>query len=125
MVIQAQLADAQQIVDLINSDSKHLLRRTREEVEAQISNFVVIKDKNKVVACGAFEEYAPKIAEIRSVIVDKHYRSKGCGDMIVSELLKRAKPRQEVFVVTSSVKFFNKMGFQDCLNEKRILFYQK
>lgn len=121
----AELADAASIATLINSDTKHLLPRSVDEVQLMIQNFVVIKDGTEVVACAAFEEYAPKIAEVRSVIVKDSHRRKGYGELLVKELLKRARPRQEVFVVTSSVKFFNTLGFHDCLREKRILFFQK
>lgn len=124
MVVQAQLADAQGITDLVNSDTKHLVSRTLAEVQENIHEFVVIKDGDKVIACGAFDEYAPKIAEIRSIIVDPHYRGRGYAEQIVAELVKRGKPGQQVFVVTSNSKFFKKVGFHHELNEKQFLFIQ-
>lgn len=125
MVIPATKRDISQILELINNESKYLLKRTEQEIESLLDNFVVIKDKEIVVACAVFEEYAPKIAEIRSLVVAPEYRKHGYGQLLIEHLLKRAKPGQEVFVVTSKVHFFKKLGFDSCLNEKQILFFQK
>jgi amino-acid N-acetyltransferase len=126
MVQQATEKDIQGILDLVNSEPGYLLPRTYEEIKESITNFVVIKEGEEVVACASFEDYATKIAEIRSVIVREKYRGKGYGDMMIRELLKRAKPKQEIFVVTSKVEYFKSLGFDFCLNsEKQILFFQK
>ena len=77
LVEKVRLEDASAIAELINSDPEHLLPRSLDEIKEYIDNFYCIKDAGKLVAIAAFENYSPRIAEIRSLIVDKDYRSKG------------------------------------------------
>lgn len=122
MVEIANMHDAEEIVELINSEEKYLVPRTVDEVEKNIGNFVVVKEEGRVVACAAFENYSSKIAEIRSVVVCHECRGKGYGKDIINTLMNRAKPGQEVFVVTSKADYFKKLGFDTALQEKQFLF---
>jgi len=122
LVEKAKLEDASAIAELINSNPEHLLPRDLDEIRQYIDNFYCIRDNGKVVAVAAFEDYSPRIAEIRSLIVDAEHQGKGYGKLLVEELIKLATKDQEVFVVTSSVKFFTGLGFQHALKEREILF---
>ena len=121
-VEKAQLSDAPAIQRLIKSDPEHLLPRSLKNIKEYIGSFYIIRDGQKVVACAAFENYSKRIAEIRSMIVLPEYRSKGYGKLLVKSLVKLAGKNQEVFVVTSSTKFFTALGFKHALKEREILF---
>jgi amino-acid N-acetyltransferase len=123
--VAATTADVNDIVQLVNGDSAHLVPRTQEEVAKDIHEWRVIKDDGKVVACGCFDYFSDRIAEIRSVIVHPNYRNRGYAEVLIRELQKLAKPNQQVFVVTSSPDFFKKLEFSECLGEKYILFYKQ
>ncbi len=122
MVEIANLHDVDEIVELIRSEGRYLVPRTHQEVSENIGKFVVIKEGNRVVACAAFENYSPKIAEIRSVVVRSECRGRGYGKAIIETLMNRAKKGQEVFVVTSKADYFKKLGFDTALQEKQFLF---
>jgi amino-acid N-acetyltransferase len=122
LVEKAQLSDAKAIQNLIKSDPEHLLPRSLANIKEFIHSFYIIRDGEKVVACAAFENYSKRIAEIRSMFVLPEYRSRGYGKLLVKTLMKLAPKTQEVFVVTSSTKFFTALGFQPALKEREILF---
>ncbi len=124
-VEKAKPEDVRRIFDLISADPEHLLPRSEKEIGDYLDSFWVIRDQGQVIATAAFENYSPRIAEIRSLIVDKSYRDKGLGKVLVRELVKLADENQEVFVVTSSVNFFKTFGFKPALKEREILFLKR
>jgi putative acetyltransferase len=56
-----------------------------------IRHVVVVYVENHAVACGAFKEYEPKVAEIKRMYVKPEFRGKGLGKQILNELTKWAK----------------------------------
>ncbi|MEI6732235.1 MAG: GNAT family N-acetyltransferase [archaeon] len=118
-------SDAKEISKLLKKDKIHLLPRTEKEIAKNIKNFLVIRSEGKIVACASFENYARKIAEIRSLMVLPEYRGNGYSKLLIKSLLERAKKGQEVFVVTSKADYFKKLGFATVMGEKQFLFLTK
>lgn len=118
-------SDIKQIASLVNSDPAHLIARTTEEIEMQLTSWRVIKVDGHVVACGCFDYFSPRIAEIRSVIVHPDHRGKGYADELMKSLTSMALLGQQVFVVTATPDFFRKHDFSECLDEKYILYYKR
>jgi len=116
--------DINQIIELINSDKKHLIPRNRKEISKKIHFWRVIKERGKVVACGCFDAYSKRMAEIRSFIVHPDYRGRGYAKKLLDELINFTRPNQQVFVVTSIPDFFQKNKFDSCMGEKFIMFYK-
>ncbi|MFO0703437.1 MAG: GNAT family N-acetyltransferase [Patescibacteria group bacterium] len=116
--------DIPQIIELINSDKKHLIPRNKKEISRKLHFWRVAKDNDRVVACGCFDAYSRRMAEIRSFIVDEGYRGRGIAKELLAELMKMVRPNQQVFVVTSVPEFFQKNEFDTCLGEKYIMFYK-
>lgn len=112
-----------EIFELVNSDPEHLIPRSRPEIRKRLALWRIIRVEKKVVACGCFDRYSRRMAEIRSLIVHQEYRGRGYGKMLLEELLSLAIPGQQVFVVTSIPDFFKQHSFSQCLQEKYILFY--
>lgn len=124
-VIPPTHKDINKIIELINQDKKHLLPRNHKEVAKKIHFWRIIKDGEDVVACGCFDAYSRRMAEIRSFIVRESHRGKGLARALLDDLMKMARPNQQVFVVTSIPEFFQKNRFDSCLGEKYIMFYKR
>jgi amino-acid N-acetyltransferase len=123
---QATIQDAVLIYTLLQTENSKVVYRSLDDILDNIKNFIVYQTGDDTISgCVAFENYSPKIAEIRSLVVAPFFRKQGVGTALVKQALKRAKKGQEVFVVTSDREFFNNIGFGQQLNEKYILFKQK
>jgi amino-acid N-acetyltransferase len=122
-VLKPKPSDIPGILTLVNSDSEHLIPRTKAEIRKKLTFWRIIKIERKVIACGCFERYSKRMAEVRSFIVHPEYRGKGYAKAILKNLLTQSQPGQRVFVVTSLPDFFKKNAFSAFLQEKYILFY--
>ncbi|GAA6137643.1 N-acetyltransferase [Arenicella sp. 4NH20-0111] len=92
----------------------NLLPRTKKDIIRQLSHFRVIKQNNKVIACGSLENFTPDLAEIRSLMVDESIKGRGLGRKIVIELISMAKIRnvERLMALTYVPEFFHKLGFE-------------
>ena len=85
---------------------------------AKWTHFYVIKEKEKVIACGAIGEYWGRKTEssLFSIFVDPEYQGKGYGRKIIEtleqdEYFKKAK-RIEIPASMSEIPFYRKMGYE-------------
>jgi len=122
-VLKPKPSDIPGMLALVNSDDEHLIPRTKAEIRKKLTFWRIVKVDRKVVACGCFERYSKRMAEVRSFIVHPEYRGKGYAKAILKNLLTQSQPGQRVFVVTSLPDFFKKNAFSPFLQEKYILFY--
>ncbi len=118
-------ADIAAIVKLVNSDPTHLVPRHEREVAKKLHFWRIVKVDGRIVACGCFDVYSRRIAEIRSLIVDPAFRGLGYAQHILESLISLTRAKQQVFVVTSVPDFFEKNDFSSCMGEKYIMFYKK
>ena len=91
-----------------------ILYRSDDEVAMNIRSYTLAFVKDRLVGYAALHIHTIKLAEIRSLIVDKNYRGQGIGKAIVKALLKEAKELfvKDVFTLTYEDKFFEKLGFK-------------
>lgn len=92
-----------------------LLPRTRRDIQASISDYVVVVDDNRhVLACAALSAYSPTLAEVSSVAVARSAQSKGLGSMAVrgTEALARDRGILELFAMTTAEAFFESLGYE-------------
>lgn len=126
MIRQAKTKDASSIHKLLSLEKGKVLQRNIKEIKKHIKHFIVYETgENTISGCVSFENYSPKIAEIRSLVVAPFFRKDGVGSELVKAAYKKARRGQEVFIVTSEPEFFGKLGFKPELNEKYILFKTK
>lgn len=108
-------ADAPAIRALIDLyvPSGALLPRSDEFIVLHIEDFIVVDDGERILGCVHLEEYAPSIAEVRSVAVVEDAQGRGVGDMLMSAVERLARKRQihTLFAVTNRVKFFADRGY--------------
>lgn len=81
-------------------------------------------ENNQVVGCVSLEVYSPKLAEIRSLVVDPSYQRKGIGSLLVQACLTEAKKQGifEILAITDKDQFFKGLGFRKSIEEKRPMF---
>jgi len=116
-VRKARMADIRPILNLINGYAAKglMLPRTEFEMSEAIRDFSVVMAGPDLLGCGALHFYSPEIAEIRSLAVHEHAKTKGVGRRVVEALVEEAQIYEldVVFAFTYVVGFFNKVGFQE------------
>jgi N-acetylglutamate synthase-like GNAT family acetyltransferase len=113
----ARSEDASAIADLIAgfADEALMLRRTPENIELSIDDYVVGVDaRGRVVACGALKEYSPSVAEVAAIAVSREVHGCGVGRAIVAavEALARKRGIFDVFALTLQPAFFAAIGYE-------------
>lgn len=121
-ILPATVSDIHKIYTLIQSERQYLLYRSKKNISAHLNNFIVAKNGSGLIGCASFENYSPEIAEIRSLVILPRYRGNGVGRKLIRTLMKRKLKHQKVFVVTSKVAYFERLGFHNALKEKYVLF---
>ncbi len=83
--------DFQHLVTLLDNDlqirdgDEHSFYEQFNKIDS-IKNVVVYYEENEPIACGAFKEWQPSIAEIKRMFVKPEHRSKGIASIILKEL---------------------------------------
>ena len=114
-VRKAVMRDIPLILDLINAYAARgiMLPRTEFEMSEAIRDFLVVMQGGELLGCGALHFYSPTVAEIRSLAVHEHAKTKGVGRILVESLVREAEmyDLDAVFAFTYVVEFFNRVGF--------------
>lgn len=117
IIRRATIADVRAIVALIdlNVPSGELLARTPEFVQLHADHFVVAESENRIIGCAHLDEYAPSLAEVRSLAVSPDAQGMGIGAALVQGLERLARSRQcaTVFAVSNSGPFFRRLGYEE------------
>ncbi len=93
-----------------------LLPRTERFIEEHAHDFAVaIGDDRRVIGCVHLDEYAPSLAEVRSLAVDPGVQRSGVGTALVAaaEALARIRGYGTVFAVSDDDVYFRKHGYAD------------
>jgi amino-acid N-acetyltransferase len=116
-VRSAHAADADDIVALIdlNVPSGELLPRSREFVLLHADHFLVAEHAGRVIGCVHLDEYAPSLAEVRSLAVAPEAQGMGVGVALVDGLERLARKRgyTTLFAVSNSGEFFRRRGYDE------------
>ena len=96
-------------------DEGIILYRSDDEIATNIRSYVLAKIGDEVVGFVALHIHTKKLAEIRSLIVDKKYRGLGIGKNLVLKAIKEAKELgiKEILSLTYNRDFFEKLGFKE------------
>ncbi len=121
-LVKAKLSDIPAMQVLVASEVKEgiILNRSEDEVATNIRSYVLAKDDGKLVGYTALHVHSKRLAEIRSLIVDKEYRGQKIGQKMVEYTLKEAKEigvEEDVLVLTYVPAFFLKLGFNEINKE--------
>ena len=107
---------------LVGSEVKDgvILNRSEDEVATNIRSYVLAKEGKKLVGYTALHIHSPRLAEIRSLIVDEAYRGQRIGRKLVEFAVEEAKAlhvEEDVLVLTYTPVFFEKLGFREISKE--------
>lgn len=121
-LVKATLSDIPTMQEMVKHEVKDgiILERNVDEVASNIRSYVLAKDNEKLIGYAALHIHSERLAEIRSLIVDKSYRGQSIGKQIVLFALKEAKSlnvSEEVLVLTYLPDFFKKMNFLEIAKE--------
>lgn len=112
----ATAQDAPVIEALINRyvPNGTLLPRTRAFIETNARDFIVAVGDGKVIGCVHLDEYAPSLAELRSLAVDPEWQHAGVGRALVlaTERLATVRGNATLFAVTNEEEYFHHFGFE-------------
>jgi amino-acid N-acetyltransferase len=90
-----------------------LLPRDRDELEVHADRFVVAVKRGRIVGCAELAPLSGRVAEVRSLVVDRRARSLGVGRRLVSELQRRARIAgfEQLSVFAHDAAYFARLGF--------------
>jgi amino-acid N-acetyltransferase len=114
----ATIDDVGGILKLIKplEESGVLVKRSRERLESEINQFIVIVRDGMIIACAALYLYPEDgCAELACVATHPDYRGKNRGERILEEVRARAKDADinTVFVLTTvTAHWFLEQGFE-------------
>ena len=111
----AEAVEAKKLHALIqaNLEEGHLLPRTLTELTQHASRFVVAVRGRRIIGCGELASLSARVAEVRSLAVDKNARGSRIGVTIVDELRRRARREgfEKLCAFTHAPGYFIHMGF--------------
>lgn len=129
-LIYSLVAEATQrgkILFRTKSDLRKNLRYFRVAVLPPTSSPLLKREEHqrrRVVACCSLEIYSKKLAEIRSLVVEKNYEGQGIASALLEHCLTEAKKKKiyEVLVITDRENLFKRKGFAEQLHGQKALF---
>lgn len=121
----AEVEDLAGIIALITplEEKGVLVKRSRELLESELDNFIVIERDGLVIACGALYQYEryqvesqdSKMGELACLAIHQDYRNDGKGDLLLEAIEGKARSSgiQQLFVLTTqSAHWFSERGFE-------------
>jgi amino-acid N-acetyltransferase len=86
-------ADAPALYALVtaNLEAGRLLPRTLADLVQHAGRFLVLTAGEAILGCGEVAPLSPRVAEIRSLVVDERVRGRGLGSQLVDALKARAR----------------------------------
>jgi amino-acid N-acetyltransferase len=104
-----------QLIEPFEKDGT-LVKRSRTEIERDISNYTIIEHDGVIFACAALYPYPEaKTAEMAAVTVSPQSQGQGDGEKVLKRIEQRARLMglQSIFVLTTrTMHWFIKRGFQ-------------
>lgn len=114
----ATIDDVGGILELISplEEEGILVRRSRELLEMEIDQFVVVERDGTIIACASLVPFAEdRVGELACVAVHNDYRSSGRGDDLLAYIERQARGLgiQRLFVLTTrTAHWFQERGFR-------------
>ena len=114
---RASLADVGGILELIEPLEREgiLVRRSREKLEMDIRDFVVIERDAMIIGCASLHPWPQeKIAELACLAIHPHYRASERGSNLLDYMEARARAAglERIFVLTTrTAHWFLERGF--------------
>ena len=115
VIRQATADDAEAMHALIQAhlSEGHLLPRELDELRRHADRFLVAFLPGQIVACAELAPLSPRVAEVRSLVVDSNVRGIGLASRMVGEIRSEAKARgyETLCAFTHDARFFVRQNF--------------
>jgi amino-acid N-acetyltransferase len=114
----ARIEDVRGMLELIQPLEAEgtLVKRSRELLEAEIGNFLVVEHDGRIVGCAALYPFPDdKSAEFACLAVGNEYRDAGYGERLLKACEERAKSlrlRKVFALTTQAAHWFLEQGFR-------------
>jgi amino-acid N-acetyltransferase len=114
----ARIEDVRGMLELIQPLEAEgtLVKRSRELLEAEIGNFLVVEHDGRIVGCAALYPFPDdKSAEFACLAVGNDYRDAGYGERLLKACEERAKSlrlRKVFALTTQAAHWFLEQGFR-------------
>jgi amino-acid N-acetyltransferase len=94
-------------------ESGVILARSDDEIATNIRSYTLAVDGELLVGFCALHIHSPKLAEVRSMIIDSRYRGMNIGSALVDKVCEegRGLGLREVLALTYQKPFFERLGF--------------
>ncbi len=118
-VRQAEIDDIGGILDLIRplEEQGILVRRSREQLEQEITLFTIIEKDGLIIGCAALYPYKEdSMAEMACVAIHPEYRDGDRGVLLLNHMKQQSKVQGigRIFVLTThSLHWFREQGFTE------------
>jgi amino-acid N-acetyltransferase len=121
---QATANDIGGILELIEplEEQGVLVKRSREKIEAEIEDYIVLVRDGSIIACAALHEYEEeKVAEIACMVVHPDYQKQAKGELLY-ELIEALAIKENIetlfLLTTQTVHWFIEKGFTEASIEE-------
>lgn len=96
-------------------DSGTILLRTQDEMATNIRSYTCVKVDGVLAGFTALHIHSPKLAEVRSLIVDEQFRGLKLGFKLVEACKKEAKELflEQILSLTYKQGFFEALDFKE------------
>lgn len=100
-------------------DNGTILLRTQDEMATTIRSYTCVSVNGELAGFTALHIHSPKLAEVRSLIVNKTHRGLRLGQKLVEACKEEAKTLdlEEVLSLTYAKGFFESVGFHEINKE--------
>mgnify|MGYP001565022283 FL=1 len=96
-------------------DDGKLLKRSYEQLNESLEDFVLVTNDDQIVACAALRHYKDeRKGEIYALAVNKEYHNTGVSSQLLEKLMKRASDMDLIGIFALSKyggRFFLRHGF--------------
>ena len=106
-----------QLINLMQPyvDDGKLLKRSYEQLNESLEDFVLVTNDDQIVACAALKHYKDeRKGEIYALAVNKEYHNTGVSSQLLEKLMKRASDLDLIGIFALSKyggRFFLRHGF--------------
>ena len=100
-------------------DSGVILLRTEDEMATTIRSYTCVSVDGKLAGFTALHIHSPKLAEVRSLVVNAQFRGLKLGQQLVEACKKEGKALdlEEILSLTYAKGFFESVGFKEINKE--------
>ncbi len=104
---------AMQLLVAPEIDSGVILARSDDEIATNIRSYTLAMEGEMLVGFCALHIHSPKLAEVRSMIIDSRYRGMNIGSTLVDKVCAEGRELglHEVLALTYQKQFFERLGF--------------